>query len=481
MRISIEADACDKSGFRKNSEREAMENASIWSTNRLAAWAEALAFEDIPPDVVAMVEDCTLDAIGCAIAGLETGGAEAVRGMAGACYADGASGVWFTDSRLNPVGAAYANAAAVSALDIDDGHRLAMGHPGAAVIPAALAVGEALESDGRDIVTAIVAGYEIAIRLGHAEIKKPYHTGNWTGFGAAIAAAKLMRLSADEIAQTLAITAYHSPRLHDLTQSQFMGADVKESIPWSVVTGLSATELARRGFTGCRDALDLEGRFDPAVSCDGLGDGPGDGFRIMGTYFKNYSVCRWAHTSIMGLAEIMREHGLQAADLVHVDVDTFAQAAALNNSADPANFIAAQYSLPFTMAVAAVLGEDAMSPLGEDVIGNPDVVAVAKRIAINHDPDMDRHLPLRAPGRVTVRTGSATFEKTVITAWGDAGGDTGRDAYRAKFARLAARAIADERSAAIVDAVDRLAGGDARSLTGALSGTAVSVPVRSAV
>ena len=422
-----------------------------------------------------MVEDCVLDAIGCAIAGLETGGARAVRDMAEASYGAGTSSVWFTDTCLGSIGAAYANAAAVSALDIDDGHRLAMGHPGAAVIPTAFAVGEALGSDGRDIVTAIVAGYEIAVRLGHAEIKKPYHTGNWTGFGAAVAAAKLMHLPADEIAQALAITAYHSPRLHDLTQSQFMGADVKESIPWSVVTGLSAAELARRGFTGCRDALDLEGRFDPAVTCNGLGTG----FQIMGTYFKEYSVCRWAHTSIKGLAEIMHEEGLQADDLVHVEVDTFEQAAALNNFADPSNFISAQYSLPFTMAVAAVLGEDAMSPLSEDTIGNPDVVAVAKRIAINHDPDMDSYLPLRAPGRVTVKTSSATFEKTVITAWGDAGGDTGRDAYRAKFTRLAARAIAGERSAAIVDGVDRLAAGEVRALSGALLGARGAAPVRS--
>lgn len=440
------------------------ELASNWSTDRLAVWAAALTFEDLPADVVAMAEDCILDAIGCAIAGLEENGPAAISGMAATCFPGTDAAVWFRNARLNPVGATYANAAAVSALDIDDGHRLAMGHPGAAVVPTALAAAEARGASGRDVIAAIVAGYEISVRLGHAEIDKPYHTGNWTGFGAAIVAARLMGLDSAQMAQALAITAYHSPRLHDLTQSRFMGADVKESIPWSVVTGVSAAELAARGFTGCRDALDLEGRFDPAITLDGLGEG----FRIMGTYFKNYSVCRWAHTSISGLAEIMREQGLMANDIVRVHVDTFGQAAALNNSPDPDNIIGAQYSLPFTMAAAAVFGEDAVSPLTADVIGNPDVIRLAERITINHDPEMDRHLPLRAPGRVEVETDHGNFEKTVITAWGDAGGDTGRNEYREKFLRLASKRIGRVRAVGVIAGVDQLRSGDVSVLQDAL-------------
>lgn len=437
---------------------------SDWSTDRLASWAAALKYEDLSAGVVAMAEDCILDAIGCALAGLDENGARATADMAAAIFAGDAARVWFRDTRLNAIGAAYANAAAVSALDIDDGHRLAMGHPGAAIIPTAIALAEARGASGKDVITAIVAGYEIAVRLGHAEIRKPYHTGNWTGFGAAVAAAKLMGLDAARMSQALAITAYHSPRLTDLTQSKFMGADVKESIPWSVVTGISAAELAARGFTGCRDALDLEGRFDPAVILDGLGDG----FRIMGTYFKNYSVCRWAHTSIQGLAEIMREQALTPADIESVNVDTFGQAAALNNSPDPDNIIGAQYSLPFTMAAAAVLGEDAVSPLTEDVIGNPDVVRLAKRITVNYDRDMDKHLPLRAPGRVHVVTADGHFEKTVITAWGDAGGDTGRNDYRAKFMRLMGKRATGAQVAGVIAGVDKLRDGDLGMLLGGL-------------
>lgn len=445
------------------------DTVSIWSTGLLAGWAAELSFNDLSPDVIAMAEDCILDAIGCAIAGLESPGAMAVAGMAESCYASGRSNVWFRGRQLNSIGAAYANAASTSALDIDDGHRLAMGHPGAAVIPSALAIAEAIEADGRDVITAIVAGYEAAVRLGHAEIKKPYHTGNWSGFGAAVAAAKLMRMEHKKIMHALAITAYHSPRLNDLTQSRYMGSDVKESIPWSVVTGMSAAELAMRGFTGCRDALDLEGRFDPEVIRDGLGDG----FKIMGTYFKNYSVCRWAHTSISGLTEIMREEGLDAVDLKSVIVDTFGQAAALNNSADPDNIISAQYSLPYTMALAAMHGEEAVSPLTDRMIGMADVVQLARRIVIRHNPQMDTHLPHRAPARIVVESAGRRFEKTVITAWGDAGGDTTRSDYRTKFYRLAGRTLSSAHAAQIVDAVGQIRTGDIRPLSDVLSASSL--------
>jgi len=441
------------------------DTVSNWSTDHLADWAAELSFEDLPSDVIAMTEDCILDAIGCAIAGLESSGAIAVAGMAEKCYASGRSKVWFRGAQLNSVGAAYTNAAATSALDIDDGHRLAMGHPGAAVIPSVLAIADEIEADGRDVITAIVAGYEAAVRLGHAEIKKPYHTGNWSGFGAAVGAAKLMDMEPIQIMHALAITAYHSPRLNDLTQSMYMGSDVKESIPWSVVTGMSAAELAMRGFTGCRDALDLEGRFDPEIIQAGLGDD----FKIMGTYFKNYSVCRWAHTSISGLTEIMREEGLAAGDLKSVVVDTFGQAAALNNSADPDNIISAQYSLPYTMALAAVHGEEAVSPLTDGMIGMMDVVQVARRITILHNHEMDAHLPHRAPARIVVESADGRFEKTVITAWGDAGGDTTRSDYRNKFFRLAGRALNSAHAAQIVDAVGQIRTGNIQSLSDVLS------------
>ncbi len=436
-----------------------------WTADRLAAWAMSLSFADLAADVVARAEDCILDAIGCAAAGLEAPGARRCRDLAAHQYRDGASPVWFRSSSLNAPGAAFANSAAVSALDIDDGHRLAMGHPGAAVIPSALAIAAEGGAGGRDVMAAIVAGYEIAVRLGAAEARKSYHSGNWSGFGAAIAGAKLRGLSPAQAAHALTITAYHGPRLGDLTQSRFMGGNVKESIPWSVITGLSACDLAQRGYTGCRDALDLDGRFDTGLATRELGHD----LRISNVYFKRYSICRWSHAAVEALMRITRSHGIDAAQVRRVRVETFREAAALNNCPHPQTLESAQYSLPFAMGIAATLGDAMLSPMPVAVLNHEPAVEFASRVVVSHAPEMDGYLPNRTPARVSVETGSASFRQTVVEAWGDAGGATSRAALRQKFVKLLKDRAPFTRSHRVVAAVEGLKSGDVESLLRAVS------------
>ena len=216
----------------------------------------------------------------------------------------------------------------------------------------------------------------ISASLGEAELMKSYHTGNWTIFGAAITTARLKKLTVDQAIHALAIAAYHGPRLTDLTQSQEMGSHVKESIPWSVVTGISACELALEGFTGSRDALDLADRFDTSIAIRDLGAGS----NILGVYFKRYSTCRWTHTSIEALLKIMAANQLSASDVEKVEVETFKQAASLNNSADPLTLESAQYSLPYSMAIAATQGEGKLSPMSKSCLGDAAAIDFASRI-----------------------------------------------------------------------------------------------------
>ena len=253
-----------------------------WVTTKLANWAIGLRPDELPAEVLAKAEDCIIDAIACAIPGRDTDGARRVHTVANQTYQKGNAAVWFAAERLHPTGAAFANAASASMLDIDDGHRRALGHPGAAIVPTALAAASKPGAKGNDVLAAVVAGYEACVRIGMSEHRKAYHTGNWSGFGAAVTAARLWGLNADQLMHALAVTAYHGPRVADLTLSQDMGANVKESIPWSVVAGMTAADLAAKGFSGCRDALDIEERFDPVVTLDGLGGG----FLILRTYFK---------------------------------------------------------------------------------------------------------------------------------------------------------------------------------------------------
>ncbi|MCZ6494448.1 MAG: MmgE/PrpD family protein [Planctomycetota bacterium] len=297
-----------------------------------------------------------------------------------------------------------------------------------------------------------------------AEHRKAYHTGNWSGFGAAVTAGRLWGLSADQLAHALAVTAYHGPRVADLTLSQDMGANVKESIPWSVVVGMTAADLAAQGFSGCRDALDIEERFDPAAAVDGLDDG----FLILRTYFKRYSACRWSHSAVEGMLAIMRERNLSPEDIQEIRVETFLQAVNLNNLADPPTLESAQYSLPYCLGVAATLGEEALTPLSADSLHHSQAVDLARRVTVNRVKEMDSEFPARLPARVFVNTVRGSFDTLVTLPWGEPDCPPDRADLVAKFHTLARGRIPEDQATNIVAAVEGLRDGEVEPLLDAL-------------
>ena len=446
-----------------------------WVSKRLADWAIKLRPEDLSDAVLSKAEDCIIDAIASAIPGSQSDGAKRVRSVACNSYGNGDAGIWFSSERLHPTGAAFANSASASMLDIDDGHRRANGHPGAAVIPAVLAASDP-DTKGVDILANVVACYEVCVRVGMSENHRSYHTGNYTGFGAAVAVARATGLTAEQLMHALATTAYHGPRVADLTLSQDMGANVKESIPWSTVTGMMAANIAEHGFTGCRDALNIEERFTPGVALEGLKDGyfpisPGGAqasYAILRTYFKRYACCRWCHSAIEGLLMILRKQKLLVGDIQHIRVETFKQSANLNNLADPPSLESAQYSVPYCMAIAAVLGEDALTPMTADSLHNSATVNLAGKITIVHDEKLDPMFPAQNPSRVIVTTANGVFEDFVVAPWGEPDISPSRADLISKFHTLARNRLPQDQVDNIITAVQGLRDGKVGSLQDAL-------------
>ena len=426
-----------------------------WTASALAEWCRALDPDSMPEAVLIKTENCIIDTIACALAGRDAAGTTSVMEVASAQYRDGPADVWFDGPSLHPTGAAFVNSIAASILDLDDGHRGPCGHPGAAVIPTALAVAQETNASGRQLLAAIVAGYEVCTRIGAAENRIAYHTGNWSGFGAATAAAWLRGHSAEQLTHALAITAYHGPRVADLTLSQDMGSHVKESIPWSVVAGLNAADLAAQGFTGCRDALDIDERFQPGHAVTGLGEG----FQIMRTYFKRYSACRWVHSAVEGLMQLMSENNFTAQDIISLHIDTFRQAASLNNLADPSSAESAQYSIPFCLGLAATKGDGALTPMVAADLHDPAAVAFAEKVTVVCDGELATCFPGTVPARLTLKTASGVFENFAERPWGEPDGPTNRDDLIVKFHTLAAGRIPEQRTDAIVAAVEGLRDG----------------------
>ncbi|GAA5064382.1 MmgE/PrpD family protein [Roseibacterium beibuensis] len=386
-----------------------------FATQDLAQWCNETMAAPLPPKVAHQANRCILDVVACASAGQDAPAVTACLKAAQSLYAAGSASVWFRGMSLGPVAAGMVNATAAMVLDMDDGNRQAMGHPGAGVVPAVLALAETLGADWCAIQKAIVIGYEVAVRVGRAEQRPSYHSANYTSFGVTAAAACLMGLSQDQIAHALGICAYYGPRVSDLTLSCEMGSDVKESLPWSVVVGISAGELAGKGFLGNRDALDIEERFNRDAMLQGLGQT----HLILNTYFKRYSCCRWMHASVEGLLSIMSDLALTHDQIERVEVQTFTQAASLNNRHEPDTLIDAQFSVPYAMAIAAVQGESCLMPMTARVLHHQATEAFAKKVSLHVSDAMNDAFPAKTPSRVTVISALGTFAAQVDAPWGE--------------------------------------------------------------
>ena len=156
--------------------------------------------------------------------------------------------------RLGATGAAWANGVLANALDFDDGHRLTKGHPGAVVIPAALAAAQLTDADADALLAAIIVGYEVAIRAGialHARDHSYHASGAWGGLGAAAATARLLGLDADRTLTALGLAEYHAP-IAPIMRCCADPAMTKDACAWGAFVGVSSALLAARGFTSVR-------------------------------------------------------------------------------------------------------------------------------------------------------------------------------------------------------------------------------------
>ena len=216
-------------------------------------------WEDLPDEVRHQAKRALLDTLGALIAGAQTPAGVILRGYALAQHAGDEATLLPTGERVSTVGAALANGFAANALDIDDGYRPIKGHPGACVLPALLAAGErATKVSGPEFLTALVVGYELAIRAGlirHALYSTYHSSGSWGAIAAAAAAGKLLGLDDLTLRHAMGTAEYHAPIAPMMKgiETPSMG---KDSIGWGAMVGMASVLLAELGFTGVRPLLD---------------------------------------------------------------------------------------------------------------------------------------------------------------------------------------------------------------------------------
>jgi 2-methylcitrate dehydratase PrpD len=423
------------------------------TVQQVSRWVSALRPEDIPEPALDQAAWCVLDLLGAAMAGFGQKSARSARSFGDRFFPVGPASIWFTRDRLSSSGAAFCNAVAGSALDLDDGHRAAGGHPGAALIPTALAVGQSLNSSGRDVLAAVVIGYEVAVRA--AAARNPatldtFSTGRWCGFGAAAIRCWLEGRGPEVLSHALAISGIHAP-LQSASAYSRLGHHTKEGIPWGTLTGLAAVDLAAQGFVGPLDIWDHPDYYRRPTITQGFGED----WTIRQTYFKPYACCRWLHAALDAW-QLLAGQGLSPSEVERIDVFTFKRAINLNNSPEPASPEQAQFSLPFCLAVMALDGPQALLPLSADLLGRPPLTAFARKVRLQHDPGLEAEFPARAGARLVVHTGRGAFTQDVQHPRGDPANPLAAEELTSKFYRLAGSLAGRARAEAIVRDVRKL-------------------------
>lgn len=418
-----------------------------------------VAVTEIPERTKDAVRMCIVDAIAASITALHNPGVVAAWDGAADIWGQGEHDIWFSGRRSTAIGAAFANSAAVSMLDIDDGHRAAAGHPGAAIIPAVLAVGQVGKVDQNRLLAAIAIGYEVGVRISSARDLKAIDTvatGRWCGQGVAAAVGWLRAFSAEKLAHAISIAESIAP-YRAAVEATKMGSHVKEGIPFATVNGMQAVCLAHTEFVGALDILDDLSYYRQQTLVGEIGSS----WLVETRYFKPYSCCRWIHASLDALL-VMRSNGLKASQISSIRVEVIRRALTLNNLPEPGSLQAAQYSFPFCLGVAAVYGISPLRPMtAHSLLTDAAVLSVSHKVKLVFNEELESFYPARVPSRVVVTTTDGRqLAATVMDPLGEAGNPMSWAQLFEKFDDLAEKTLQGQDAATLRNCLHAVRNGD---------------------
>jgi 2-methylcitrate dehydratase PrpD len=302
--------------------------------------------------------------------------------------------------------AALINASAAHTIEFDDIFRDAIYHPGCPVIGAALAAAQAHGADGMALLQAIVAGYEVSTRIGVAVQPSHYRFWHTTGtigtFGAAAAAASLLRLDATATAHALATAGTMAAALQQAFRSDSMSKPIHAG--HAAEAGALAAMAAGRGVTGALDVLEGKAGFGAAMSTGAdwskATDALGKRYNIAAMTFKNHGCCGHSFAAIDAVLAL--RPGLDPADITHVGVGTYRTALDVTNRTTVATPFEGRFSTPFTVASALVHGSVRLNGFTPERLQDPQVQALMQRVEMSVDPECEAAFPVHRSATVEI-------------------------------------------------------------------------------
>ncbi|MDR1396776.1 MAG: MmgE/PrpD family protein [Desulfarculales bacterium] len=367
-----------------------------------------IKYEQLPSEVIFKAKLCILHTFACTFAGLDSSWSKAARDMTAAFYPDGDTSVWFTSQRTNVAEAVFTNAVAVQSILYEDIHRDSNAHPGIIIPPVVLALGEHLHLDGKKIITALVAGYEMMGRIGRGTVSPDFASRGFRPtsiigtFGSAISAGILLNLTYKEHLCAFALAANFTSGINEWA---FAGSDdLYFQNGWAARGGVIAAALAARGVTAPTTILEGKNGFInaysfssenlKAVNCE---DG---NFVISDVLFKPAPACALVQTTGQAALDA-RKAGIKPKDIVKGEIITFelGKSYAGCDYAGPfSNVLQARMSNQFNFAAALVNGK--ITNQNYLNFADPKVNDLAGKLTVRVERAYTDAFPVKQPVRV---------------------------------------------------------------------------------
>jgi len=358
----------------------------------------ATRLEDLPPAVIDRAKRLIADLIGIVTVGNQSDELKTLAANYLKNVQPGPSWVFGTRHRAPAREAGFLNGIASTWHDFDEGSTIAYSHPGSQTIPAAFAAAQALGVSGRDLLVAVVMGYEACARVGMAsKMRVSVHPHGTTGtIGSAVAIARMkgydearMR-QVINLASTMAMTTNRQAMLDEATVRNLYSGH-------SALAGATAVELAEAGFTGQRDGIGftygtvIADGFDPERYVQGLGRD----WLILQGYFKLHPSGRYSHAAIDALENALATQPggkLDPDRIERIEVNAFQMAALLSGKNITTSF-GTKFSIPFALSTILIHGKSSVEAFDIGAVRNPRVQALVAKVDVREDLEYTRAYP----------------------------------------------------------------------------------------
>lgn len=364
--------------------------------HKLARYISEFDLRRVPGDVVDTVKLCILDSIGAALGAANHG---LIKNIASTYYSIVGEGrgahCWGQKRKVPVLTAVFINALMSHTLELDDVHTKSKTHIGTVVVPTAWSLAEYLGSSGREFLEAVICGYETMSRIGmgfgvSSHRNRGWHvTGTAGTFGAAAAAARLLKLDEEETLSALGMAGTQSFGLWAFLVD---GANCKILHPArAAVSGTEAAILAKSGMTGPEHILDASDgglfiatsdEYDLSLVSKDLGKR----YELIYMDRKPYPCCRSTHCAIDAALKIKDKYGITKDDIHSMEVATYLvgykQCGVSENSLNPVKPVDAKFSIPYTVACAFIFGEITLNQFKQENIDNPELKDLVRKVKV---------------------------------------------------------------------------------------------------